>query len=53
MVSGWWGKGAPSTIKSVYPKDFGHYIHTSIGIIRRKNFIYFLIELHGIFLKVH
>ncbi|WP_206682937.1 hypothetical protein, partial [Escherichia coli] len=19
MVSGWWGKGAPSTIKSVYP----------------------------------
>ncbi|HFF5186656.1 TPA: hypothetical protein ACGDWI_002584, partial [Acinetobacter baumannii] len=22
MVSGWWGKGAPSTIKSVYPKFF-------------------------------
>ncbi|MDI2522863.1 hypothetical protein OLN12_17455, partial [Pseudomonas aeruginosa] len=20
MVSGWWGKGAPSTIKSVYPE---------------------------------
>nr|UGK56500.1 hypothetical protein [Escherichia coli] len=22
MVSGWWGKGAPSTIKSVYPLFF-------------------------------
>ncbi|MGK0504010.1 MAG: hypothetical protein ACJARF_002787, partial [Alteromonadaceae bacterium] len=23
MVSGWWGKGAPSTIKSVYPQKDG------------------------------
>ncbi|MGC3619141.1 hypothetical protein, partial [Pseudomonas aeruginosa] len=23
MVSGWWGKGAPSTIKSVYPQIEG------------------------------
>jgi hypothetical protein len=29
MVSGWWGKGAPSTIKSVYPNFLGVNIHAA------------------------
>ena len=39
MVSGWWGKGAPSTIKSVYPFIFGLKLLSSPATARRGNML--------------